>query len=438
MSEAAARRDRVPTGSARPLEAPEAEPSTEDAVDAEPSKGFSTFRSLRYRDYRLIWIGTLFASSGQWIQQVTLGWLVYQMTGSGFLLGAINGARSVPLLFLGPLGGVAADRVDRKKLMLGTQVFLMVTAAMMATVIVTGHLQVWHLFVFTLMTGVAWAFNMPVRQSVVPNLVPPKDLMNALALNSAGFNVTRILGPTLAGVLIAQLGPSENFWLQAAAYLGVTITVMQLTIPPTARASGSDSVMENLKEGAGYVWNHATLRTQMTLALVPVVVALPYVTLLPIFAQDVLGKGAGGFGVLMSAPGIGAVIGTLTIASLGNMKRKGYVLLASIFALGTSLILFSLSRSFALSFVLLIAIGAFQMAYLTTNQTLLQLTIPDELRGRVMGIYMLNQGLLPLGSLFAGGLADAFGAPAAVMAMGAIVCALSVAFLAQAKSLRAL
>src|SRR6266508_3657710 len=158
----------------------------------------ATFESLRYRDYRLLWFGTLFSSSGQWIQQVSIGWLTYTLTGSPLLLGLVNGLRAVPLLLLGPFGGVAADRLDRKRLMLTTQLFLMTVTAIFATIIFTGHAHVWNIVVFSLLTGVAWAFNMPVRQSIVPNLVPRGALMNAMALNSAGFNLTRVVGPSLA------------------------------------------------------------------------------------------------------------------------------------------------------------------------------------------------------------------------------------------------
>ena len=411
---------------------------TEAAVErpeAITAGGLSTFRSLRYPNYRLLWFGTLFSSSGQWIQQVTISWLAYQMTGSAFLLGAINGFRALPLLFLAPFGGVAADRLDRKSLMFSTQAFLLATSLVMGLTIAVGELKVWHLFAFTLLTGVAWAFNMPVRQSVMPNLVPKDDIMNALALNSAGFNMTRIVGPTLGGVLISALGTADNFFLQALAYFFVTLTILRMTVPPASR-SNTVSVRQNLADGARYVLHNPTLRTLLLLALVPVIVALPYFTIMPVFAEEVLGKGAGGFGLLMAAPGIGAVIGTLTIASLSGIRRKGPLLLGAIFSMGALLMLFSLSRSFWLSFALLIVIGAVQMAYLTTNQTLLQLIIPDQMRGRVMGIYMLNQGLLPAGSLFAGGMADFFGAPAAVFVMGSITCVMALAFGLRARSLR--
>jgi MFS family permease len=396
---------------------------------------FNTFRSLHYRDYRLLWIGTLFASSAQWVQQITVGWLAYQLTGSAFMLGAVNGARALPLLFLAPLGGVAADRVDRKALMFWSQIMLLVSSVAMAAVVLTGQVQVWHLLAYMAITGVAWAFNNPVRQSVVPNLVPREDLMNALALNSVGFNITRIIGPTIAGILIAEVGAGENFLIQAGAYVAMAAIVIPMAIPAMKRATDT-SVRENLKDGASYVWRNATLRTMLVLALVPMVIGLPYTALMPIFAKEVLHSGASGYGLLMSAVGVGAVIGTLTLASIGNVRRKGLVVLGAIFMLGASLIAFSLSRSFELSLVLLVVTGAAQMVYLTTNQTVLQLLIPDEMRGRVMGIYMLNQGLVPFGSLLAGALADATSAPTAVFVMGSLVCLMATAFALRAREMR--
>ncbi len=402
---------------------------------------FNTFRSLRHRNYRLIWIGTLFSSSGQWIQQAALGWLTYDLTGSAALLGAVNGARSLPLLFLGPVGGVAADRFDKKRLMLTTQAFMVVISLVFATLIVTGLLEVWHIFAFTLLSGVGWAFNMPVRQSIVPNLVPREDMMNAMALNSAAFNVTRIGGPAIAGLMIAKIGPGENFFIQAAMYIGVSITVMQLSLPQFKTVTNR-SIRGGVTEGAKYVWHHPTLRTQMTLALVPVVIALPYVSLLPVVARDNLDKGPGGFGMMMSAPGIGAVASTLLLATMKDIERKGLLLLGAVFAFGIALIAFAASVSifenYVLALALLVVVGACQMVFMTTNQTVLQLTTPDEYRGRVMGLFMLNQGLLPLGSLFGGVIAEFTNAQTALFVMGGSVMLLAVAFALFAKSVRTL
>jgi MFS family permease len=394
-----------------------------------------TFRSLKYRDYRLLWIGTLFTSSGQWIQTITVGWLTYELTESAFLLGAVNGFRALPLLIFAPLGGVAADRIDRKQLMQMTQVGLLIASAIMAAIVFSGQLHIWHLFAFTFITGIAWAFNNPVRQSVVPNLIPKHDMMNALALNSAGFNITRIVGPAIGGFMIAHLGGGENFTLQSTFYVGVIAMVAMMNIPAMP-ARKAVSVRENLTDGFRYVKRHPQLRVQLALAFVPTILAFPYMALMPIFAEDVLGKGAGGFGIMSSAVGIGAVVGTLTLATMKNVHHKGRLMLIAVLLLGTTLVLFSQSRSFELSCFILMITGAAQMVYLTSNQTILQLTIEDEMRGRVMGIYMLSQGMMPLGGLLGGGLADATSAPTAVLVMGLGVCAMALGFLTFSRELR--
>jgi MFS transporter, DHA1 family, staphyloferrin A biosynthesis exporter len=321
----------------------------------------AAFDVLRYPNYRLLWTGTLFSSSGLWIQQVTVSWLTYEITNSAFLLGAVNGFRAVPLLFLAPLGGVAADRFDQRRLMLVTQLFLMTVTAIFATICVTGHAAVWNIILFTLLTGVAWAFNMPVRQSIIPNTVPRKYLVSAIALNSVGINMTRVLGPSLGGLLIAAVGVSSNFYIQALAYVGVASMVYQLQLPRLPRASRDNSVWRNLVEGLRYLVKHPTLRLQMALALIPVVIALPYISLLPIFARDVLGVGAEGYGLMMAAPGIGALVGTGTIATIGSIKRKGLLLFIALAGLGLSLVIFSFSRAYPLSLLLLALAGGFQM-----------------------------------------------------------------------------
>ncbi|HEU0075438.1 MAG TPA: MFS transporter, partial [Dehalococcoidia bacterium] len=395
-------------------EAAASEPNS-DAIEVAENRpasrfGGGTFRSLKYRDFRLLWTSTLFTSAGQWFQQITVGWLVWELTGNEFLLGSINGFRALPLLLLAPIGGVAADRVNRKWLLQSTAILAFFSSAAMMAIILAGVLQVWHLFAFMLLTGVVWAFNNPVRQSIVPNLVPKHDLMNALALQSAGFNITRILGPALAGLILANVGRAENFGLQTLAYVGVFMMVLPMVVPSVTRAATA-SVGENLKEGLRYVLSNRTLRTQLMLAFVPTILAFPYMALMPVFATDVYGRDAGAFGVMGSAVGVGAVIGTLTLASLSNVERRGMVMLAAILLLGIALVAFSQTKSYELGLVFLAVTGAAQMVYLTTNQTILQIIVPDELRGRVMGIYMLSQGMMPLGGLLGGGLAHFTSAP---------------------------
>jgi len=210
----------------QPIEAP---------IAASPQRfRLKTFTSLRHLDYRYLWTGTLMMSAGQWVQQVTLGWLLYDLTGNSMLLGALNGLRAIPFLVTGPMAGVAADRMDRRKLLLRTQWVLIITAIAMGTLVASPFLHVSHIFVFTLITGVAWSFTEPVRQSMIPSLVPKEDLVNAIALNSGGFNLMKVAGPALGGAMIALFGASGNFFVQSVAYVGVLIMIYLMHIPDDA------------------------------------------------------------------------------------------------------------------------------------------------------------------------------------------------------------
>jgi MFS transporter, DHA1 family, staphyloferrin A biosynthesis exporter len=387
---------------------------------------FQTFSSLRHLNYRYLWTGTLMMSAGQWIQQVTLGWLVYELTSSSVLLGALNGLRALPFLVTGPMAGVAADRMDRQRLMLRTQYVLIVTAILMGSLVASGRLEVWHIFVFTLVTGIGWSFSEPVRQSLIPGVVPKADLANAIALNSAGFNLMKVIGPALGGVMIALFGAAGNFFLQSGAYVGVLIMIYLMHVPPTPEKARHSSALANLKEGFAYVWSTPAVLALMILAYVPRVFAVPYQILMPVFQKDVLGVGPEGLGMLMAAPGVGAVFAVLALASLANrVRRQGLLLVVSIVILGMFLILFSQTRSFPLALLVLILVGAFQMLFLASTATMLQLIVPDELRGRVMSLYMLDRGLMPAGALFAGVVAHFIGAPSTVATLGALVIVLA-------------
>jgi MFS transporter, DHA1 family, staphyloferrin A biosynthesis exporter len=384
------------------------------------------FSSLRHRDYRYLWSGTLMMSAGQWVQQVTLGWLIYDLTGNSMLLGALNGLRAMPFLVTGPMAGVAADRMDRRKLLLRTQWVLVVSAILFGTLVWSQYLHVWHIFLFTLITGVAWTITEPVRMSLIPSVVPKAELANAVALNSGGFNLMKVIGPALGGALIAWFGAAENFFVQAAAYIGVLTMIHAMQIPPQQAEATHHSALSNLKEGFSYVWHTPAVLALMTLAYVPRVFAVPYQTLMPVFQKDVLKIGPDGLGLLMAAPGVGAVIAVLMLASLGNrIKRQGIFLLANIVVLGSFLILFSHITWFPLALVTLVLVGIFQMLFLASTATILQLIVPDRLRGRVLSLYMLDRGFMPLGALFAGTAAHFIGAPLTVGVMGAIVIVLT-------------
>ena len=366
-------------------------------------------------------------SAGQWVQQVTLGWLLYDLTGNSMLLGALNGLRALPFLVTGPLAGVAADRMDRRRLLLRTQWILIITALLMGALVASPFLHVWHIFLFTLITGVAWTITEPVRMSMIPSVVPKENLANAVALNSGGFNLMKVIGPALGGALIAWFGPAENFFVQAIAYSGVLAMVYWMHIPPHHAESKRRSALVNLKEGFAYVWSTPAVLALMTLAYVPRIFAVPYQTLMPVFQKDVLQTGPEGLGLLMAAPGVGAVIAVLTLASLGSrIQRQGLLLVGSIVVLGGLLVIFSQITWFPLALFMLVLVGIFQMFFLASTATMLQMIVPDELRGRVLSLYMLDRGFMPLGALFAGTTAHFIGAPLTVAIMGAIVIVLTV------------
>jgi MFS family permease len=392
------------------------------------AQGFlaKTFTSLSHRNYRYLWFGTVFMSAGQWIQQVTLGWIVYDLTGSSVLLGVLNGLRALPFLVASPIAGVFADRMDRRQLMLGCECFLALLTLLMGVVVASGKLAVWHLFTFTLLTGIAWAFVDPIRQSLVPVLVPKADLMNAVALNSAAFNMTKVIGPSLGGLLIVAFGAAGNFFVQAAAYALVLLIVYRMVVPATPGEARRTSPLANLKEGLSYVWSNPIVFALMTAALVPRVFAMPFQTLMPVFQKDVLQVGPEGLGMLLAAPGLGALLAGLALATLSSrIKRQGVFMLVSLVVLGFLMILFSWTRSFPLSLLTLVCQGVFQIFYMATTHTMIQLIVPDRLRGRVMSIYALDRGLMPVGSLFAGVCAHYVGAPVTVTLMGAIVIVLA-------------
>ncbi|MBI2887327.1 MAG: MFS transporter [Chloroflexi bacterium] len=409
--------------------------------EARPARGgfkLSTFTSLRYRDYRLLFFSIMFTSAGQWMEQIALSWMAYQMTDSPFMLGAINGMRAIPFLVMGPWAGVAADRMDRKQLMFLSQAYVMLLTGIMSFLILADLVQVWHLFAFTLLSGMGWSFTQPVRQTLIPNLVPRAALMNAVALQSAAFNSTRVIGPTIAGLLLASLGAGWVFALKTSLYVAVLGLLALMRVPATPGDARRASPARELWEGVQYILGNQVVSWLILLALIPMLFAMPFQTLMPVFARDVLQIGPQGFGLLVSASGIGALVGTLTVASLGNFQRKGLLLLLSGGGLGLTLIFFSWSPWVPLSLAVLVVVGGFQMTYMSMTNTLLHLNITDEVRGRVMSIYMLDMGLTPLGALFAGTLASLFSAPLAVTVMGSVCVALTITALTRVPSIRRL
>lgn len=385
----------------------------------------STFSSLRNRDFRYLWAGTCFISGGLWIQQVTLGWAIYEMTRSSILLGALNGLRFLPFLIFSPLAGVAADRSDRRRLMITTQWFVLVTALGMGVVVSLELLEVWHLFAFTLVTGVVWSFSEPVRQALIPDVVPRPELMNAVALNSAAFNFTKIIGPSVGGVLIALFGLAGNFYIQSVTYLFVLWMIYRMHVPERASEAARSSVLSNLREGIRYVWSEPVVFAILATAMVPRLFAMPYQALMPIFQKDVLQVGPDGLGLMMAAPGLGAMLIMLSLAHFATLvSRPGLLMIAALMLQGVFLILFALVRTLPLALLTLVVVGGGQVLFMSVSNMVLHTTVPEALRGRVMSIYMLDRGITPAGALLAGVSAHFIGAPHTVVAMGAIVLGL--------------
>ena len=398
-----------------------------------------TFASLRHRDFALLWSGTVIMSAGQWLQQISLSWLLYKLTGSAAQLGLLNGLRFLPFLFTSLIGGVLADRVDRRKLMFFSHAYIFIATGMMTAVLAANRLEVWHLYAFTFLSGAGWSLSQPVRQSIIPSLVPRSDLLNAIALSSTAYNLTRTIGPAIGGVLLATLGGTGNFLVQTVAYGVVVLTILALRIPPleTAGASRKESPLRSLAEGLRYVRSQPMILTLLVLGVVPMMLGMPYQSLLPIFADKVFGMGAQGFGLLISIGGLGSLLATLIVAGAGDLRRKGLIQLVALLSLGITLVAFSQTGWLPLALIVLFGVGASQMTYSTLNQTRLQTSISDEMRGRVMSLYMLEVGLVPAGSFAAGIVAEQAGAPAAVAGLGTMIIAIALFALLKLKDLRA-
>ncbi len=309
---------------------------------------------------------------------------------------------------------------------------------LMALLLLSGRVAVWHLFAFTFLSGIGWSFSMPVRQSLVPALVPREDLLNAIALSSTAFNLTRTIGPAIGGVLLATLGGGGNFLVQTACYAAVLVTIAAMRVPavPDGAAGRATTAWGSIKEGMRYVRATPLVVTLLVLGLVPMMLGMPYQSLLPIFAADIYHIGAGGLGLLIGFGGLGSFLATLVVAGAGDFPRKGLVQLLALGALGVTLALYGQIPWLPLAVVVLVGVGAAQMTYSTINQTQLQTAITDDMRGRVMSLYMLNVGLVPAGSFAAGAVAELIGAPATVTGMGAVIAAIAVVAMIRLKDLR--
>ena len=390
---------------------------------AEPSRLATMFRSLRHRDFALFWTGNFLSNIGTWMQNLALGWLVLEITNSPFLLGLNGFLGSVPFLFFSLPGGAIADRLNRRKLMLGTQTAMLVMALILAILTSVRVVTIGEIFAIGFATGLASALNAPAYQAVVLDLVQREDATNAVALNSAQFNMSRAIGPTLAGLALGSLGAAGCFYLNSVSFLALIIALLALTVPRHLTEKGP-SVWAAMVEGLRFVGKHRTIIVLLSVPSFLSLLGLPFVVLMPVFARDLLKVGASGLGYLMAGAGLGAVLSALTLAAQSGIRQRGKYIVGSAALFALALILLAQARSFGGAFLLLVVLGATMVGTLTLTNSTLQLTSPPELRGRIMSMYNLAVlGLAPLGSLQAGAVAEALGVRFA-LTLGGAVCLL--------------
>jgi len=382
----------------------------------------ATLRALRHRNFQLFFSGQLISLIGTWMQSVAQAWLVYRLTGSSLLLGSVGFASQFPVFLVAPLGGIVADRHNRQRVVIATQTASMILALVLATLTLSRTVQVWHIFVLAALLGVVNAFDIPGRQAFLVDMVGKEDLMNAIALNSSMFNGARIIGPAIAGVLVAKIGEGWCFFANGVSYIAVIIGLLLMRVPRPSRRVAAASPLAHIIEGFRFVRQTTPIRAILLLLGLVSLVAMPYTVLMPIFADRILHSGARGLGILMGATGVGALLGALTLASRSGVHGLGRWVAFSCAGFGVSLILFSFSRNLWLSAALLLPVGFGMMLQMSSSNTLIQAMVPDHLRGRVMAVYsMMFMGMAPFGALLGGALADRLGAPITV-AMGAVAC----------------
>lgn len=381
-------------------------------------------RALRHRNFQLFFSGQLISLIGTWMDNIAEGWLVYRLTHSPFLLGVATFAGQIPVFLLAPLGGMIADRWDRRKVVIGTQSASMVIAFTLATLTLAGKITVWEVIVLAACMGAVNAVDIPTRQAFLVQMVGRDDLMNAIALNSSMFNAARVVGPSIAGLLVAWKGEGWCFLINAVSYIAVIAGLIAMKIERTVREVHVGSPLEHIAEGFRYARDTAPIRAILLLIALVSLVAAPYAVLMPIFAARILHGNARTLGVLMGATGVGAVTGALMLAARSGVRGLGRWVAVACGGFGVSLILFAFSHWYAASVILLVPVGFFVMVQMASSNTLIQSMVPERLRGRIMSIYsMMFMGMMPLGALLAGWLAGRISAPwtVALGGMGAII-----------------
>ena len=394
-----------------------------------------TGSSLRYRNFRLLFIGTVFSHTGDFMQAMAQAWLVWTMTNSPFLLGLLGFCQAVPRLLLGAIGGALVDRLDRRRLLLLTQNLAMVQAFAFWALVYFDLIRFWHIVVLVLFIGTVNTLNQTARQSLINTLVPRAELMNAIALNSSIVSLSKVIGPSLGGVLISVIGVAGCLLVNAASFLAIILSLVMMDLPLWQREEKEENFWQEVIEGYHYVKTNHQVFSVLSLAYIVALIGSPYTRFLPVFATDIFHAGPSGFGLLLAAPGVGAVGSGLWLASMGNIRRRRNFVFLSVLAFSLFLMLFSFSRSMLLSLLCLVMVGASHIAFRAVANTTIQMETPPQLLGRILSLFFMDKGLWSFGTLFIGSVASLLGTPRAT-ALSGLICGLSAALLYQRARLR--
>jgi len=377
-------------------------------------------RALSHRDFRLFWTGNFLSNIGTWMQNIAQGWLVLKLTNSAFWLGVVGFSSSIPILLFALIGGVIADHVNKRKLLMVTQSAMMTFAFVMAALTWLHLISVGWIIGLALGTGIAMSLNTPSYQALVPQLLPREDLTNGIALNSAQFNMSRVIGPTLGGFAMALVGEGGNFFLNGLSFLAVLVALTRIRYTESA-SPREGHLWQKMKQGFAYVFRHPAMSSLVLLVGIGSFFAIPYLTFVPYFARDVMGGDEPALGLLMACSGAGAFLGAITIAWLSHLRNRGKFVVRASVAFYAAIIAFTFSRNFYLSGFLLMVAGYCMIISVATINSLLQHLAEDQMRGRVMSIYSTAfLGLPPIGCLIAGSLARVVSAPHAIAGMSAL------------------
>jgi len=412
------------------------EPSDSRGGSARPTRLSVTLRALRYRNFQLFFGGQLISLVGTWMQSVAQSWLVYRLTGSSLLLGVVGFASQIPIFLMSPIGGTVADRHNRHRVVVATQTASMLLAFLLAFLTLSHRLTVWEIIVLASLLGVVNAFDIPARQAFLVEMVGREDLMNAIALNSSMFNGARIVGPAIAGILVASIGEGWCFFANAVSFIAVIVGLLMMKITPR-EIDRHAPMITHIAEGFRYARRTAPVRALLLLVGLVSLVGMPFTVLMPIFADQILHGGARGLGLLMGATGIGALLGALVLASRTGVRGLGRIAAFSAAGFGVTLVVFSFSKNFYFSLAVLVPVGFTMMTQMAAVNTLIQSMVPDRLRGRMMSLYsMMFIGMAPVGALFGGAVANWLGAPWAVAIGGMASFAAACLFYTQLQAIQ--